>query len=278
MVFCLRVHYKYSVTCGGKFSVMSAIDQHAQDLFEALRNGRTIAPLRDSINNDISTAYAIQDKVVALRLADGERIVGKKIGLTSPAVQAQLGVDQPDYGVLFDTMDMTGKGPVPMELLMQPKVEGELAFVLGEDLRNPDVDIETLKTAIVAVQPAIEIVGSRVEKWDIKISDTIADNASGSHYVLGTESKPLAEVSTASIEMALLKNGAVASEGNGNACMGDPLNAALWLAQTMAKMGRPLLKGEILLSGALGPMVAVERGDAFELRLNGFSSTMVSFE
>ena len=278
MVFCLRVHYKYSVTCGGKFSVMSAIDQHAQDLFEALRNGRTIAPLRDSINNDISTAYAIQDKVVALRLEDGERIVGKKIGLTSPAVQAQLGVDQPDYGVLFDTMDMTGKGPVPMELLMQPKVEGELAFVLGEDLRNPDVDIETLKTAIVAVQPAIEIVGSRVENWDIKISDTIADNASGSHYVLGTESKPLAEVSTASIEMALLKNGAVASEGNGNACMGDPLNAALWLAQTMAKMGRPLLKGEILLSGALGPMVAVELGDAFELRLNGFSSTMVSFE
>ena len=278
MVFCLRVPYKYSVTCGGKISVMSAIDQHAQDLFDALRNGRTIAPLRDSINNDIPTAYAIQDKVVALRLADGERIVGKKIGLTSPAVQAQLGVDQPDYGVLFDTMDMTGKGPVPMELLMQPKVEGELAFVLGEDLRNPDVDMETLKSAIVAVQPAIEIVGSRVEKWDIKISDTIADNASGSHYVLGTESKPLEEVSTASIEMTLLKNGATASEGKGHACMGDPLNAALWLAQTMAKMGRPLLKGEILLSGALGPMVAVERGDAFELRLNGFTSTMVSFE
>ena len=257
---------------------MSAIDQHAQDLFEALRNGRTIAPLRDSINNDIPTAYAIQDKVVALRLADGERIVGKKIGLTSHAVQTQLGVDQPDYGVLFDTMDMTGKGPVPMELLMQPKVEGELAFLLGEDLRDPEVNMETLKSAIVAVQPAIEIVGSRVEKWDIKISDTIADNASGSHYILGPESKPLAEVSTASIEMTLLKNGAIASEGNGHACMGDPLNAALWLAQTMAKMGRPLLEGEILLSGALGPMVAVERGDAFELRLNGFSSAMVSFE
>lgn len=278
MVFCLRVPYKYSVTCGGKISVMSAIDQHAHDLFGALRNGRTIAPLRDSINNDIPTAYAIQDKVVALRLADGERIVGKKIGLTSPAVQAQLGVDQPDYGVLFDNMDMTGKGPIPMELLMQPKVEGELAFILGKDLSDPDVDLATLKSAIVAVQPAIEIVGSRVEKWNIKISDTIADNASGSHYVLGTESKPLAEVSTASIEMTLLKNGALASEGNGNACMGDPLNAALWLAQTMAQMGRPLLKGEILLSGALGPMVAVERGDAFELRLNGFSSTMVSFE
>ena len=178
MVFCLRVPYKYSVTCGAKISVMSAIDQHAQDLFEALRNGRTIAPLRDSINNDIPTAYAIQDKVVAFRLAEGERIVGKKIGLTSPAVQAQLGVDQPDYGVLFETMDMTGKGPVPMELLMQPKVEGELAFVLGKDLSDPDVDMETLKSAIVAVQPAIEIVGSRVEKWDITISDTIADNAS----------------------------------------------------------------------------------------------------
>ena len=168
---------------------MSAIDQHANDLFEALRNGRTVAPLRDSINNDIPTAYAIQDKVVALRLAAGERIVGKKIGLTSPAVQAQLGVDQPDYGVLFDTMDRTGKGPIPMELLMQPKVEGELAFVLGEGLKDPEMDMETLKSAIVAVQPAIEIVGSRVENWNIKISDTIADNASGSHYVLCNQTK-----------------------------------------------------------------------------------------
>lgn len=257
---------------------MSAIDQHANELFEALRNGRTVAPLRDSINNDIPTAYAIQDKVVALRLAAGERIVGKKIGLTSPAVQAQLGVDQPDYGVLFDTMDRTGKGPVPMELLMQPKVEGELAFVLGEDLKDPEMDMETLKSAIVAVQPAIEIVGSRVENWNIKISDTIADNASGSHYVLGNQTKSLAEVATSAIEMTLLKNGVVVSQGTGKACMGDPLNAALWLAQTMAQMGRPLLKGEVLLSGALGPMVPVEHGDAFELRLEGFKSTMVSFE
>ena len=257
---------------------MSAIDQHANDLFEALRNGRTVAPLRDSINNDIPTAYAIQDKVVALRLAAGERIVGKKIGLTSPAVQAQLGVDQPDYGVLFDTVDRTGKGPIPMELLMQPKVEGELAFVLGEGLKDPEMDMETLKSAIVAVQPAIEIVGSRVENWNIKISDTIADNASGSHYVLGNQTKSLAEVATSAIEMTLLKNGVVASQGTGKACMGDPLNAALWLAQTMAQMGRPLLKGELLLSGALGPMVPVEHGDAFELRLEGFKSTMVSFE
>ncbi|MDB2597081.1 fumarylacetoacetate hydrolase family protein [Schleiferiaceae bacterium] len=257
---------------------MSAIDQHANDLFEALRNGRAIAPLRDSINNDIPTAYAIQDKVVALRLAEGEHIVGKKIGLTSPAVQAQLGVDQPDYGVLFETMDMTGKGPVPMELLMQPKVEGELAFVLGEDLIDPEMDMQRLKLAIVAVKPAIEIVGSRIENWNITISDTIADNASGSHYILSTQSKPLAEVATASIGMVMLKNGKVASEGSGEACMGDPLNAALWLAQTMARMGRPLLKGEVLLSGALGPMVSVERGDAFELRIDGFSSTMVSFK
>ena len=257
---------------------MSAIDQHANDLFEALRNGRAIAPLRDSINNDIPTAYAIQDKVVALRLAEGEHIVGKKIGLTSPAVQAQLGVDQPDYGVLFETMDMTGKGPVPMELLMQPKVEGELAFVLGEDLIDPEMDMQRLKLAIVAVKPAIEIVGSRIENWNITISDTIADNASGSHYILSMQSKPLAEVATASIGMVMLKNGEVASEGSGEACMGDPLNAALWLAQTMARMGRPLLKGEVLLSGALGPMVSVERGDAFELRVDGFSSTMVSFE
>src|SRR5210317_1133962 len=257
---------------------MSSVTNHALALYKSFKSRQTIGPIRDAIGNDIETAYAIQKKLIQQRIADGERVVGKKIGLTSPAVQAQLGVDQPDYGVLFNTMDMTGKGPVPVELLMQPKVEGELAFVLGADLRDPDVDMETLKSAIIAVRPAIEIVGSRVEKWDIKISDTIADNASGSHYVLSTQAKPLAEVPTATIEMTLLKNGAVASEGNGKACMGDPLNAALWLAQTMARMGRPLLKGEVLLSGALGPMVPVERGDAFELRVEGFLSTMVSFE
>lgn len=257
---------------------MSAIENLAQRLYDSLRSGTPIPPLRDEINNDVDTAYAVQAHLVALREADGEKIIGKKIGLTSPAVQAQLGVDQPDYGVLFDTMDYTGRGPVPMELLMQPKVEGELAFVLGKDLVGAELTREDLVEAISQVRASIEIVGSRVENWDIRISDTIADNASGSHFVLGEVGKPLHEVPTAEVGMKLLKNGVVASEGSGAACMGDPVNAALWLARTMAANGRPLLAGEVLLSGALGPMVPVAAGDVFELRVDGFPPVLVSFE
>ena len=256
---------------------MSSVFDHAKALYDSLKSGQTIAPLRDHINNDIPTAYAIQQELITLRMKDGERIVGKKIGLTSPAVQQQLGVDQPDYGILFHTMDRSATGTISMSELMQPKVEGELAFVLGADLPNEDVTLEELKAAIAEVRASIEVVGSRIEGWNIRISDTIADNASGSHYILGQEGKPLAEVQTAEVRMALKKNGAVASEGSGAACMGDPLNAALWLAKTMAAGGRPLMKGEVLLSGALGPMVPVENGDSFTLEVEGFAPVEVRF-
>jgi 2-keto-4-pentenoate hydratase len=220
----------------------------------------------------------VQKELVALRKARGEKVVGKKIGLTSFAVQEQLGVDQPDYGVLFDTMNLTDKGPVPMELLMQPKVEGELAFILGEDLDGPEITKEELINAISQVLPSIEIVGSRITNWDIRISDTIADNASGSHFVLGSEGRPLAQVDTVGITMRLKRNGEIASEGTGAACMDDPLNAALWLAKTMAKNGQPLKSGEVLLSGALGPMVPVESGDFFSLEVDGFAPVLLRFE
>lgn len=256
---------------------MSVTRNIAQDLFTALRSGEAIEPIRDQIDNDIPQAYAIQEEVVNMRVADGEKIVGKKIGLTSLAVQAQLGVDQPDYGVLFEVMDVSDMEAVSMDLLMQPKVEGELAFVLGEDLTGPEITMEQLKSAIKEVRASIEIVGSRIRDWNIKISDTIADNASGSHYVLGKKPLALADVKTADVEMALWKNGVLASEGNGAACMGDPLNAALWLAQTMARNGRPLLAGEVLLSGALGPMVPVVSGDQFRLEIDGFEAITLKF-
>ncbi|MEY2963555.1 MAG: 2-keto-4-pentenoate hydratase [Bacteroidota bacterium] len=257
---------------------MSSIKSLANSLFDALRSGQPIPPLRDHIDNNIEKAYAIQEELVNLRLDAGEKIVGKKIGLTSFAVQQQLGVDQPDYGVLFDTMNLTGKGPVPMELLMQPKVEGELAFILGEDLDGPEITKEELVAAISQVRASIEIVGSRVANWDIRISDTIADNASGSHFVLGSEGLPLHQVDTVGITMRLKRNGEIASEGKGVACMDDPLNAALWLANTMARNGRPLMAGEVLLSGALGPMVPVESGDFFTLEVDGFAPVLLSFE
>jgi 2-keto-4-pentenoate hydratase len=257
---------------------MSLHKDLGKQLFESLNSGQSIAPIRDQINNDIDAAYAVQKELVALRKARGEKVVGKKIGLTSFAVQEQLGVDQPDYGVLFDTMNLTDKGPVPMELLMQPKVEGELAFILGEDLDGPEITKEELINAISQVLPSIEIVGSRITNWDIRISDTIADNASGSHFVLGSEGRPLAQVDTVGITMRLKRNGEIASEGTGAACMDDPLNAALWLAKTMAKNGQPLKSGEVLLSGALGPMVPVESGDFFSLEVDGFAPVLLRFE
>ena len=257
---------------------MSSVTNHALALYKSFKSRQTIGPIRDAIGNDIETAYAIQKKLIQQRIADGERVVGKKIGLTSPAVQAQLGVDQPDYGVLFDTMDRSATRVIHMRELMQPKVEGELTFVLGADILDPEVEMEALKKAIKEVRASIEIVGSRIDGWNIQISDTIADNASGSHFVIGADAKSLAEVDTAAVKMVLSKNGEVASEGTGTACMGDPLNAALWLARTMAKNGQPLRRGEVLLSGALGPMVPVEEGDVFALEVSGFETLAIRFE
>lgn len=256
---------------------MSVYREHAKRLYNALKTGELLPPLRQDIDNEIPAAYAIQEAFTELRLADGERIVGKKIGLTSPAVQAQLGVDQPDYGMLYDSMAVTSGSAISMEELQQPKVEGELAFVLGADLLGPEITMAELCSAISEVRASIEIVGSRIENWDIQISDTVADNASASHYVLGDDSQELSQINTVTATMKLYKNGALSSEGSGAACMGDPLNAALWLAQKMAKNNRPLLKGEVLLSGALGPMVPVVKGDEFTLQIDGFQDVEISF-
>ena len=251
---------------------MSVPTSTARALFEALESGTPIAPIRDSIDNSIETAYAIQKELVDLRVKRGEKIVGKKIGLTSFAVQEQLGVDQPDYGMLFDTMDVSKKKELDSSKLINPKVEGELTFVLGKDISTSEITMEVLIDAIAEVRSSIEIVDSRVKDWNIRISDTIADNASGSHFLLGSDYKTLNDLNPASITMRLYKNDVLASEGNGMACMDNPLNAALWLAQKMAQQGAPLIKGEILLSGALGPMVPVESGDQIRLEVDGFSN------
>lgn len=255
---------------------MSVVERLAQDLFNALESGIPIPPLREEINNDIRLAYLVQEHLVRHRLEAGERIIGKKIGLTSPAVQKQLGVDQPDYGMLFHTMDLSNAGVLEVSNLIMPKAEGELAFILKEDLDKEDLTLENIKNAIGAVVIAIEVVDSRVENWKIGISDTIADNASGSHFILGPERIALENVKTSSIEMKLYKNDELVSEGSGAACMGDPLNAALWLAQIMKNQGSPLLKGEVLLSGALGPMVPVSSGDELTMTLDGFKDLQLS--
>tara|TARA_B100000900_G_scaffold378246_1_gene362254 strand:- start:5421 stop:6194 length:774 start_codon:yes stop_codon:yes gene_type:complete len=251
---------------------MSLHKDLGKQLFDSLNSGRSIAPIRYHIKNNVDAAYEVQKELVALRKARGEKVVGKKIGLTSFAVQKQLGVNQPDYGILFDTMDVSGSGSFDTAKAILPKVEGELTFVLGKDITASNITMAVLKDAISEIRPSIEIVDSRVEGWNIRISDTIADNASGSHFMIGKDHQTLDEIDPSTAVMRLHKNGQLCSEGSGKACMDNPLNAALWLAQKMADQGEPLTKGEVLLSGALGPMVPVVQGDEITLEIDGFES------
>lgn len=247
----------------------------AEVLFNADHYKTVCPPVREIIGEtDIEKAYAVQSVNVTKKLKAGEVIVGKKIGLTSFAVQKQLGVDQPDYGVLYASTEVENGGNIAFEELMQPKAEAEIAFVMSKDL-DGDITMEGLIDSIDYAVASIEIVGSRVADWNIRITDTIADNASASHFVLGTNKKNLSEIDLVNCKMTLSKNGEIASEGSGKACMDNPLNAALWLAQVMAKNGSPLKQGEILLSGALGPMVNIEKGDHFVAEIEGLGGVEV---
>lgn len=253
-------------------------DAYAKLLREANKNRTTISPLRDSGLTDIAAAYVIQNINTEYRINNGARIVGKKIGLTSSSVQTQLGVDQPDYGILFDEMEVLNGQFVSMQDLMQPKVETEIAFVLGEDLNDDRLTIVDLISAIDYALPAIEIVGSRIADWNIKICDTIADNASASHYVIGHTPKTLDEFDMVTCKMQLAKNGDITSEGTGANCLGSPLNATLWLANKMMELGQPLQAGELIFTGALGPMTNVEAGDHITTEIEGLGQVSVSIE
>lgn len=235
-------------------------------------------PVRDLIAADAEVAYAVQRAGIAARVASGAVVVGRKVGLTSPAVQAQLGVDQPDFGVLLDDMSGADGATVPVADLLQPRIEAEVAFVLGTDLADGDLDHAQVRVAVAQVVPALEIVDSRIAGWDITFADTVADNGSSARYVLGAESRTLAEVEPVDVEMTMTRDGEVVSTGNGAACLGDPLNALVWLARTARDLGDPLRAGQVVLSGALGPMVAVTGGDTFEATITGLGSVSVTFE
>lgn len=248
----------------------------AQALRSAADSKIPIPPLRNDIGvTDVDLAYSIQKINTLNRVKSGSRIIGRKIGLTSKAVQQQLGVDQPDYGFLFDDMEVLNGLSVKMSDLMQPKAEVEIAFILGEDLDSENMTLIDLLAAIDYALPAIEIVGSRIENWDIKITDTIADNASASHYVLGHTPKTLDEIDLVNCKMSMHKNGTVVSTGKGSSCLGSPLNATLWLAKRAVELDEPLQAGELILTGALGAMAALAQGDHIEADIDGLGS--VSF-
>jgi 2-keto-4-pentenoate hydratase len=255
-----------------------AVQAAAFRLDLATRSRRPCRPVRDVLGgSDIALAYEVQQVLTRERLDAGARIVGRKIGLTSPPVQQQLGVTQPDFGVLFDDMVCDEHEPVPSDRLLQPKAEAEIAFVLGADLAAGDLDAAQVQSAVDYAVAALEIVDSRVQDWDITITDTVADNASSGLFVLGSTRVRIDDFEPAEVTMSLSKDGSVMSEGNGRACLGDPLNALAWLARTARELGSPLRAGELVLSGALGPMVAVEPGSQLVAELSFLGTVSATF-
>ena len=242
----------------------------ARRLREAYRSG-TVPPLRDSLDpGDGAKAYRIQEINTRFWKNEGRRLVGRKIGLTAKAVQAQLGVDQPDYGALFADMAVPNGGRLDPTRVLQPKAEAEIALVLKADLYGPDITPEAVRAAASHAVAAIEIVDSRIADWKITFADTVADNGSSAFYVLGDQPRPLDGLDLFTCGMATEVNGAIVSVGAGAACLGHPLNAAAWLARTV-----PLRAGDVVLTGALGPMVALSCDDKVTAHIGGLGS--VSF-
>jgi 2-keto-4-pentenoate hydratase len=251
----------------------------AKSLRDAQEKNTPISPIREIIGEDnVQDAYEIQNINISHRVSQGARIVGKKIGLTSQVVQSQFGIDAPDYGILFNDMEVLNGQSISMSNLLQPKVEAEIAFILGEDLDVKEMTIIDIMDAIDYCLPAIEIVGSRIKDWNIRIADTIADNASSSHYVIGHRPRTLDEFDIVRCKMRMSANGKVISQGHGGACLGSPLNAVLWLANKMIDLGQPLEAGEVILSGALGPMAPVNSEDLIHVEIEGMGVVTAFFE
>ncbi|WP_273424195.1 2-keto-4-pentenoate hydratase [Curvibacter lanceolatus] len=253
-------------------------------LWSAEQTGEAVAPVREQIEQGaqggdvLQAAYQVQQDLTQRRLDAGGRLVGRKIGLTSVAVQRQLGVDSPDFGALFADMAVGDGEEIAWPRLQQPKIEAEIALVLGRDLPHSRHTVADLINATAYALPALEVVGSRIRNWDIRLADTVADNASSSLFVLGTRPVKLSRLELADCGMVMERRGDQVSVGAGSACLGNPLNAAVWLANVMARMGTPLRAGDVLMTGALGPMVPVQRGDVFTAHIEGLGSIRAVFE
>lgn len=255
----------------------ATVNEAAQRLAVAAEHRQPCRPVRDLIgSDDLQAAYAVQRRNAEARVAAGAEVVGRKIGLTSPAVQAQLGVDQPDFGILFADMAHADGAAVPSDAVMQPRVEAEVAFVLKADLADGLLDDAHVRTAVDYAVAALEVCGSRIAGWDISFGDTVADNASAGAYVLGTEKKTLDEFVPRDVEMSMTVDGEEVSTGNGTACLGDPLNALVWLARQARDLGEPLRAGQVILSGALGPMKPIDPGAQVQAHITGLGSVSMS--
>ena len=254
------------------------ITQLGDELYEALTAGKTVSPLTSrGFEISIEDAYHIQQRMLARRIAKGEKVVGKKIGVTSKAVMNMLGVGQPDFGYLLDGMVYNEGESIPMDTLIQPKAEGEIAFLLNKDLKGPGLTAADILAATEGVMACFEIVDSRIQDWKIKIQDTVADNASCGVFVLGDKLVDPKKVDLSLCGMVLEKNGEIVVTGAGAATMASPVNAMVWLANTLGRLGIGLNAGDIVLSGALGAMVPVKAGDSLRCTIGGIGGCSVRF-
>jgi len=255
------------------------IKQCGEQLYKALRSGNTIKPLTEVFPDmTIGDAYQVSLHLNELRLADGERVIGKKIGVTSKAVMNMLKVGQPDFGFLTDKMVFSEGEEVPISAnLIQPKAEGEIAFILKDDLLGPGITAADVLAATDFVMPAIEVVDSRIEDWKIKIQDTVADNASCGVFVLGDRAVNPRDVDLSTCGMVVEKNGAIVSTGAGAAALSSPVNCVAWLANTLGAYGIALKAGEVIMSGSLVPLEPVQAGDSMRVSVGGIGSVSARF-
>lgn len=253
------------------------IQRYADQLYEAERDRRPIQPLTEQdAALTLDDAYAIQMENVNRVTAMGHVVSGKKIGLTSPGIQQQLGVNEPDYGHLFAAMNCTNN-KVKTDQLILPKIEAEIAFILSSDLIGGNVTARDVVSATEYVVGAFEIVDSRVADWRIKLVDTVADNASSGRYILGQKRFRPGEIDLPAETMRLYKNGELVGEGNGAAVLGDPCAAVAWLANRLWDYGVPLKRGEVILSGAFSAAPAAQKGDVFRVEFSSFGAVEAEF-
>ena len=257
---------------------MNKVEEAARRLSEAWEHRAPTTPIRVLLEpGDIDAAYAVQRINAQARIAAGERVAGRKIGITAKAIQQQLGIDQPDYGVLFARDLLREDQPILPDDVMQPRVEGEVALVLEHPLAMERPSVSDVIRATAFALPAIEVLSSRIANWDIGIQDTIADNASAQAVALGGRPCLLRDLDLELGGMTMSKNGELVAFGVTAACLGNPLNAAAWLARRMVEVGLPLQAGDVVMTGALAPMVTVVGGDTVEVRIAGMGAVRAAF-
>lgn len=249
----------------------------AQELMKAENERTPIDPISERFDLTIEDAYRVQLKVIELKKQRGEKVIGKKIGLTSKRMQELLGVYQPDYGHITDRMIIEEDFPIKLSELIQPKIEVEIAFILKEDLEGPGVTAADVLSATKGVMPAFEVIDSRIKNWKIKIQDTIADNASIGRVILGNPLKDVLGLDLRTVGVVVRKNGEIVQTAAGAAVLGNPVNSVAWLANKLSEYGVSLKAGEIILSGSLVAAMDIKEGDVIQAEFGDGLGTVTAY-